>query len=124
MKILEAIREAEKLRASDIDEQTMIRWLSRHDGQVWRDVIRQYVGGNATPLPEYTAETDIETQELLIPEPWDELYPFFLAMRIDLAQEEMELYTADGNVYGTLYQQWLNDYTRTHRMISVPYLRF
>lgn len=123
MTIAQAIAAASKLRESDIPEDMMVGWLSKLDGQIYVDVIQQHIGGTTIPMPDYGPGTDVET-ELLVPHPWDELYVYFLAMRIDMAQGEMELANADNIVYMELYQQWVNSYTRTHRQRSMPALMF
>lgn len=123
MTIGDAIRAGSLLRESDLPDEVKAGWLSKLDGQIYTDVILQHIGGTTIPMPDYGPGTDEDT-ELLVPHPWDEMYVYYIAMRIDLAQGESELYAADNSVFAQLYQQWLNAYTRTHRQRSAPFLRF
>ena len=124
MTILEAIRQADQVRPNDVDAYTKLGWLSKLDGQIAREVHQTHVGTELETLPRYDGTTDAATQELLVPEPWDELYVQFLCMRIDLVQQETELYKDDGELFGSIYQSWLNDYNRNHTPKGVPFIRF
>ena len=112
MTILEAIVSAKRRRPCDIPDADMLRWLSKLDGQIHRELISQY--DPRVPMPVYNGETDAATEELLMTAPWDEAYIFYLCMRIDLEQEEDELYKKDGELFGTMQQQFYNDYTRRY----------
>ena len=113
MKISEAIKQARILRDTEIPDGTMVQWLSAHDGAVWQDVISKYEG-QLTAMPVYGDETDPET-ELLVEAPHDGLYPHYLAMRIDLAHQDIDRYNNEAAYYGSLRQAWADNYNRTHR---------
>ena len=116
MKISEAIKQARILRDTEIPDETMVGWLSAHDGAVWEDVTCKYEGP-PTVRPSYDAETDPET-ELLVEAPHDGLYPHYLAMRIDLAHQDIDRYNNEAAFYERLRQDWANHYNRTHRWAS------
>ena len=92
MTILEAITQADLIRPNQLDPAVKLRWLSTLDGQIWTELLR------GTPeAPErfrgYDGDTELQGTRLLVPYPYDELYPLYLLMRIDLEHGE----TARGN---------------------------
>jgi hypothetical protein len=90
VKIAEAIDKARILRDTEIPNEVLLGWLASHDGIVWEEVIRKYENPCAKPV--YDQDTDLEDTELLIPAPWDELYPHYLAMQIDLEHHDIDRY--------------------------------
>ena len=123
MTILECMAAADRSRQNQIEPFVKLKWLEKLDGQIAREVFNTH-RHTAVPLPVYNEETDVTEQELLVKAPWDEMYVHWLCMRIDLELEEMELYKADGELFSTIYQRWLNDFNRTHMPRSVRALRF
>lgn len=117
MKIAEAIKQAKILRDTEIPDEMLVSWLSAHDGTVWEETVRHYERPPDSK-PVYDGETDLEETELLIPSPWDELYPHYLAMRIDLAHQDIDRYNNEAAAYEAHRRAWANDYNRTHRWAS------
>lgn len=115
MVIAEAIRQARILRDTEIPDDIMVQWLSDHDGVVWEETVSKYEGHQPETRPVYDGDTDKDGTELLIQEPWDDLYPGYLAMRIDLAQQDIDRYNNEAAAYETKRQAWANHYNRTHR---------
>ena len=115
MVIAEAIRQARILRENEIPADVMVKWLSDHDGVVWEETVSQYEGHQPETRPVYDGDTDKENTELLIQAPWDDLYPGYLAMRIDLAQQDIDRYNNEAAAYEARRQAWAKHYNRTHR---------
>ena len=122
MKISEAIDAANAARRNEIPNGTLLYWLSALDGQLAQSIFDAHEGETVTYTP-YTENTDPET-ELLVEAPWDELYPLYLKMRIDLENNDMTAYNADGQLYNAAYSAWAAWFTRTHLPKGVPALRF
>ena len=114
MTIAEAIKKARILRDTEIPDSTMVGWLSAHDGTVWEEVIRHYERPPDS-RPSYGEAADREATELLIQAPWDELYPHYLAMLIDLAHQDIDRYNNEAMVYEQQRRAWANHYNKTHR---------
>ena len=60
----------------------------------------------------------------MIPFPYDELYPRYLAMRIDLEHGELERYNNDAALFNRLWQTTAAHYCRTHSPKGVGQLKF
>ena len=148
MTILRAIELADLARANEIEPELKLYWLSTIDGMVQRDVLDDNKPGGAPPdfrwsdvfgpigpaaepvTPEeadyagYGPDTDINSTELLIKAPYDEIYPLYLEMRIDLENNEIERYNNDAKLFDEAWKRFAWQYNRTHRSRTVPFVRF
>lgn len=64
-------------------------------------------------FPGYNAETDRGTQ-LLIREPYTDVYLFWLLSRIDLINQEIDIYSNDSRMYNNALDQYYKYYNRTY----------
>ncbi len=122
MTISEAISQADQLRPNELDSDVKLGWLSAMDGQIYSELLCAHEGAPAS-FPGYDAQTPSSTA-LLIPFPYDELYPRFLAMRIDLENGELERYNNDAMLFNRLWQSTAAHYCRTHSPNGTTQLRF
>lgn len=68
-------------------------------------------------FPGYGNETDRGTQ-LLIREPYTDVYLFWLLSRIDLINQEMDLYQNDAALFNTALETFNNYWTRTYMPVQ------
>ena len=122
MTISEAISQADQLRPNDLDAATKLRWLSAMDGQIFTELLSAHADAPAS-FDGYDAQTP-QTTALLIPFPYDELDPRFLAMRIDLENGELDRYNNDAAVFNRLWQSTAAHHCRTHTPNGTARLRF
>ena len=123
MTIFEAIARADLLRPNELSPAGKLRWLSTLDGQVWTELLALHEGGPES-FSGYDGDTELRTTELLIPWPYDELYPRYLVMRIDLEHGEVERYNNDAAAFNRLWQSYAAHYNRTHFPKGVRRLTF
>lgn len=88
MKILEAIRRANALRANTIEDEQKYAWASDLDGQ-----IAEMMGLDVT------VSSFPDDRELLMPPPYEEIYQLYLVAKIDYYNNEIDMYTNDLMVY-------------------------
>ena len=116
MTIKEAIKEIDTIRKNNqVSEELKIKWLSMLDARVWREIILEHKG--VEPGTEDFQGYDVGTsqeQELLVPFPYDELYRYFLEMKLDEAQRESLHYNISAEKFNTVYQAYMDRYNRTH----------
>lgn len=122
MTIAEAISQADQLRPNELDSAAKLRWLSAMDGQIFAELLSAHADAPAS-FAGYDAQT-AQTEALLVPFPYDELYPRFLAMRIDLENGELDRYNNDAAVFNRLWQSMAAHYCRTHSPNGTSRLRF
>ena len=124
MTILQAIAICDRDNPNDYSAETKLRLLSEFDGQVRKDVIDTHKGASKTPFCGYDGTTDIETTELLIPAPYDGVYPLYLALQMHTLNADatrVELAAAD---FERAYRSFTDWYNRTHRPCGVRAVRF
>ena len=112
MTIREAMEIADRLKPNAYEKEDKLRWLSELDGAVYTEILK-----NHWPVPEafsgYPEHTDLETV-LLIPYPFEEIYRWYLEMKMDDANAELERYNNSAAKYNTYYQAFAAWYNRTH----------
>ena len=124
MTVLEAIEAVDRIEPNDYSPETKLRWLSAFDGQVRRDVVDTHTGAPETPFCGYDGTTDAETAELLIPAPYDGIYPLVLSLHISMNNADTartELVTQELNRLLRSFTDW---YNRTHLPCAGPALHF
>lgn len=100
MKIREAIETVDRLLPNQYETPDKVRWLSELDGIVYRDII-------------CTHEHEKEP-ELLIPWPYDEIYRWYLGMKICDANGETTKYANEAAKYNSYYQGYFNAYNQAY----------
>lgn len=122
MKIIEAINAIDALKVNSFSEVEKIRWLSTLDGIIKEEIIDTHEGGESVTFNGYDESTPT-TQELLIGQPYDNIYIQWLEAQIDYANGEYNKYnnsiTAYNNTYAAL-EKW---YTRNHmpKRVKIKY---
>lgn len=123
MTILEAITRADLIRPNELDPAVKLRWLSTLDGQIHAELLEAHE--DAPPVFRgYDQDTELRSTELLVPFPYDELYPGYLLMRIDLEHGELDRYNNDAASFNRLWQSFAAQYGRRHGPKGVRQLTF
>ena len=113
MTIREAIELVDRLKPNQYGSADKLRWLSELDGVVWHEIW----SAHETAVPAfagYGPEADLDGTALLIGWPYDEIYRWYLEMKIDDANGEMTKYNNSAAKYNTYYQAYQNAYNRAH----------
>lgn len=114
MQLIEAIQKVKDLKNNTYDQAYMIEWLSRLDSMVKRLIIDTHEGGEDITFTGYNDQTDPGT-ELLVPEPYDEMYLRYLEAQIDFHNREYASYNNAMVAFDAVWNNYLNDYRRAHR---------
>lgn len=122
MTLIEAINRIDALKNNRFSQEEKTRWLSVLDGRIKSEIIDTHEGGTQT-FDGYDANT-ILTTELLVPAPYDEIYLYYLEMRIDYANGEYQKYENSATMFNTAYVDYSKYYNRTHLPISKPFKMF
>lgn len=117
MTIIEAITRTDGLKQNSYTQKEKIVWLNKLDGMVKRLVFDTHESGTSANFGGYTENTPLNT-ELLIPEPFTDVYQRWLEAQIDLANGEYSKYNASIVLFDEAWEAYTNDYHRTHRPIG------
>ena len=131
MKLIELINEIDSLRYNQVPDDIKRKWVSDVEGMIINEVvlthempewmkengiIKKYLSAGGRGCV-YDAETDGE-QELIVEAPYDSLYYWWLASKIDLAEADTERYQNDHQMFNDAYLTYQDYYNRTHMPIQ------
>lgn len=118
MTIDNAISLVDKLKPNQYLPVLKIKWLSKLDGQIFKEVFQTHEGNPIESFEGYTA--DDKDKELLVPYPFDEdIYNYFLQAQIDKENGEMGKYNQSITLYNNAFLSFQNYWNRTHMPIAV-----
>ncbi|MCM1545261.1 MAG: hypothetical protein NC110_08180 [Ruminococcus sp.] len=98
---------------NEIDDIDKIKWLSDLDGSIKENIIDTHEGTESVIYEPYNNDTDRRTQ-LLVKEPYTELYIHWLMCQMYLNRGEVNLYNNAVELYNQSYSNFARYYNRTH----------
>lgn len=141
MTIKEAIAKVDALSPNQYSEEIKVDWLSRLDHQIFNDIILTHeplpihpkvikAESKANPIdqvektiyipkPHFKKYTvDDMAIPLLVRFPHDELYIFYLQMKIDEANKETAQYNNSAILFNSYYETFSAEYNREHKPVN------
>lgn len=117
MTINEAIAQVNALKPNTYDDAIKVAWLSNLDGQIYVECIRTHEGAEDIAMPLYDKDVDMDT-ELLVKEPYSDLYVKYMAAQIDYHNAEFGRYGNSMVMFNASLDDFYAWYTRTHMPIQ------
>ena len=113
MKISDAIYLVDKLKPNQYSPDLKIGWLSKLDGQIYKEVIATHAN---SPIESFEGYDGADPEkELLVPYPYDEdVYNYFLQAQIDKENGETAKYNQSITLYNNAFHAFQAWYNRTH----------
>lgn len=100
MTIAEAIERLDGLSCNQLDTGVKIRWLSELDGNIYREILQTHVQTAELTFQGYDGNTAMDTV-LLAPPPYDQMYVWYLEMKLFDALGEMTRYNNAAQKFNT-----------------------
>ena len=119
MTVNEAIQTADRMVKNHYSAEEKVRWLSAVDTLLQRELVERYQGGTERKT-EYTL-SDMDT-ELIAQCPYDEMYVFYLLVKIHYFNGEIDLYSNVAEEYNNKLNEFRKWYARNHRDLPTPKL--
>lgn len=116
MTIQEAIELVDRLKPNQYEEAEKVRWLSELDELIYHTILKEH----ETKVPAfygYSETVDVST-ELLVGKPYEEIYRWWLEMKIDDANAEVAKYNNSAAKYNTYLQAFRNWYNRENMPVQ------
>lgn len=114
MTIIEAINTIDKLcEGNGYSQEKKIAWLSKLDGVIKKNIIDKHEGSEDVTFNGYDANTPLDTV-LLVPDPYDEVYIFWLQSWIDYWNGEIGKYNNSTSMYEAAYENFARAYNRQY----------
>lgn len=113
MNIQEALDLADGMKPNMMTRQTKIHFLQEIDQKIYTEILLTHEHeAEEEVMPEYDTETDDGT-ELIVPDPYSSLYPFWIMSRIDLLNQELDKYNNDRALFENAYNEMHDWWNRT-----------
>lgn len=123
MTIIQAIHEIDALKRNTFSESQKINWLSRLESMVKRLVIDTHEGGEDITFNGFDEQTDVDT-ELIMPEPYDQAYIYWLEAQIHYAYEDIDMYNSAIMMFNTDFDGFKAYYKQNHTPKGAGRFRF
>lgn len=117
MTVIEIIQKIDEIKPNTLSQEEKMRFLTTVDQTVKKQIIDNHVGGESVGFAPYTDGTSLD-RELLVPSPFDDIYLYWVAAQIDYWNDEIEGYNNNMGMYTNAYNEFANDYRRTHMPIG------
>jgi hypothetical protein len=111
MTLEQAINTLDARQANTFGRPEKIGWLSQVDMLIWKELMLPH--GKSGSFSGYTTDTD-PGQELLVPQPWEELYLHYMQAQMDYCNGEMTRYANAAAMYNSLLAGFKNHYNRAN----------
>lgn len=112
MKVKDAIEKTNQLKSNAYSEEDMSVWLSELENYAIESIFNRATGEDREKVS-YSYEEDGE-KELMIPDPYSEIYIYYLAAKIDLWNKELDSYNNNTSMYNAAYASFASKYRRDH----------
>lgn len=114
MTIQMAIDAVDRLKPNMFKTDQKITWLSDLDRMVWEEVVMTHEGApDGIPFEGYDQDTNPGT-DLLVPEPYTDIYRHYLTAQMDIANRDNVEYAKDMVLFNSAWQTLCNYWNRTH----------
>ena len=118
MTIFKALESVDAGSYNTYSQAQKIAWLSQLDSMIKTQILDAYEPDGEHPaFSGYDENTELDTR-LLVPEPFDEVYLYWLESRIDYANNEYARFNNSNAMYAVALQRFADHYHRTHKPLS------
>lgn len=115
MKISEAIAEVDNLKPNMYGTKDKIKWLSRLDARIYQEIVQTHERNEGEEDITFTPYTENDTdKELLVAQPYDEIYVHWLEAQIDYSNMEYDSFNNSNAMFEAVFAQFRNAHNRCH----------
>ena len=109
MKLVEAVERVKAEKPNAYSDDTLAKWVS----QIEKTAQVEIMGVDPADAVEYSWKTDGD-EDLLVPEPYDDLYVYYLKAMIDYNNKEFTSYNYNTQMFNSTYSSFAGWYKRTY----------
>lgn len=121
MTVEKIITQVQDEKPNQFDYGKLMDWLNVIEARIYKEVICRITGEDPDDYVNITE--DQGSRELLAKEPYHELYVFYLFSRIDFINQEMDRYGNSAAMFNQTFQDFANEFHRTHTPANKSILR-
>lgn len=112
MTVRQAIDRLQALKPHQYGDETVAGWLSDLDGRLYANYCLGHEGMESLAHGPYTADAD--DAELMVKEPYTDLYIRYMAAQVDYYNAEFARYNNSMVMYNMMLAEYANWINRTH----------
>lgn len=113
MKIQDVLARVDELKPNKFSEEQKVRWLSNLELIAYEQVVRWHKDCEHLKPKPYDPASDIDA-ELMIEDPWSEVYVHWLCAQIDYYNGDLGRYQNSAVSYNSAFTAWANWFHRNH----------
>lgn len=118
MTIQEALDQLDEMKPNMMSRKLKVKYLTEIEQLIWAEIIMKHEHPAEIEVkPVYNEETD-PGSVLLIPDPYSEVYVYWLMTKVDIQNQEDSRYAVDRAHFENSYDTMSDWYTREHMPIS------
>ena len=106
------------LKPHAYNDAQLLDWLTRIEGQIFADIILTHENLALVDFAGYTIATDKTTTDLIVREPHDDLYFYYLASQIDLFNQELDKFNNNAELFNECYSRFENFWNKNHMPVQ------
>lgn len=114
MYAIDIIRRVDEKRPNSISIDQKVVWLARCDHLIWDDVIATHHGGECMRPFRGEIEADAEYRCMMVHEPHEDIYEYYLMAQIDLTNGDNDHYNNDIMLYNDALKAFSRKWHRSH----------
>jgi len=123
MTIIQAVNEVDNLKPNMYELTDKIKWLSRLDRRIFEQIILTHELSEEEQEPYRNDDGDLvfegydendQDKELIVHEPYDELYTHWLSAQIDWNNREFIGFNSSNAMFEATYGAFRNAFNQTH----------
>ena len=118
MTIQEALDQLDEMKPNMMSRRLKLKYLTEIEQLIWAEIIMKHEHPAEIEVqPVYSEETD-PGSVLMIPDPYSEVYVYWLMTKVDIQNQEDSRYAVDRAHFENSYDTMSDWYTREHMPIS------
>ena len=118
MTIQECLDIVDEMKPNMMSRKLKIKYLTEIEGLIWSEIVMKHEYDlNAIQRPQYTEDTDPGTV-LIVPEPYQMVYVYWLMSKIDMQNQEDDRYNVDRAHFENAYNTMSDWRTREHMPVQ------
>ena len=114
MTIRQALTQVEQVKPNAVPDEVLVQWLNEVDQTIFKELVKTHEYGTELVFGGYdrTDESGADSVVLLAPEPYSQLYVYYLCAQIDMQNQEFDLYRNNAALYNKAYSDYASYYNR------------
>ena len=114
MTIRQALTQVEQVKPNAVPDEVLVQWLNEVDQTIFKELVKTHEYGTELVFGGYdrTDESGADSVVLLAPEPYSQLYVYYLCAQIDMQNQEFDLYQNNAALYNKAYSDYASYYNR------------